>query len=159
MSVEGKIFVNTRAIIERTTNGEKEIVIQWRNKPGQECWELPGGCIEPFESLYHALRREVKEETGLDITAVMGEEGYFREGNVECMKPFSVYQMLEGRVDSIGFHFVCHVTGNLLAEGDDSKDMKWVGLEEVKKILGANMFLNVDKVAVMQYLKESEMEL
>jgi 8-oxo-dGTP pyrophosphatase MutT (NUDIX family) len=31
-------------------------------------WELPGGRIEPGESIMTAAEREVKEETGLDIT-------------------------------------------------------------------------------------------
>ena len=32
-------------------------------------WDIPGGRIEPEEPLAEALRREIHEETGLDITA------------------------------------------------------------------------------------------
>jgi len=45
-------FVNSRAIIERSLNGTIEIVVQTRNKPDEpQKIELPGGRIEPFESL------------------------------------------------------------------------------------------------------------
>ena len=152
MDIQGRIFVNARAIIERIVNDKCEIIVQWRNKIGEECWEFPGGRIEPYESIYDALRREVKEETGLDIMVIKSENEYFREDHVECVKPFSVYQTLEGYVDSIGFHFICHAAGELLNEGDATKDIKWVGLAELRNMLNNEKFLNIDKVAAMSYL-------
>lgn len=40
-------------------------------------WELPSGGVDPGESLVGALKREVVEETGLDVTSVDGYLGHF----------------------------------------------------------------------------------
>lgn len=158
MDIQGKIFVNARAIIEKGVGTTVQIVVQWRDKRGEGCWEFPGGRIEPYESLYDTVRREVKEETGLDVTFITGEDECFQEGNVECLKPFSVYQTLEGYLDSVGFHFICQAQGELLSSGDDSKEIKWIGLEELKKLLEEEAFSNIDKVAALLYLKESRVK-
>ncbi|MCP2297588.1 8-oxo-dGTP diphosphatase [Nocardia amikacinitolerans] len=40
-------------------------------------WELPSGKVDPGETVDQALIREIKEETGLDITGVRGYLGEF----------------------------------------------------------------------------------
>jgi len=159
MDKQEKFWVNARAIIERTENGKKEIIVQQSTKGHRKSWELPGGRIEMHESLYDALKREVKEETGLDVIAIKGEEGYFREGTVECMKPYCVYQYLEGFEgvvgNALGFYFICHATGDVLVEGDDTNNIRWIGLDELSKIINDENFAPSGKVAAMQYLKDS----
>ncbi|HYP24947.1 MAG TPA: NUDIX domain-containing protein, partial [Actinomycetota bacterium] len=43
------------------------LMVQRANEPGAGLWSLPGGRVEHGEYLAAALRREVKEETGLDV--------------------------------------------------------------------------------------------
>lgn len=42
------------------------LLIQRGNPPFAGCWALPGGFIEPEETLEASARRELKEETGME---------------------------------------------------------------------------------------------
>jgi 8-oxo-dGTP pyrophosphatase MutT (NUDIX family) len=82
-----------------------------RNKPheGGKSIELPGGRVEEYESLLEAVRREVHEETGLDLIKIEGEntrvEAVRPETIVECLAPLAVYQTIRGPVDLMGVYF------------------------------------------------------
>lgn len=43
------------------------LLIQRLRAPEAGCWGLPGGRVEPFEAVPDAVRREIHEETGLEI--------------------------------------------------------------------------------------------
>ena len=62
------------AIIEKDINGFRHILIQKRRKNISEdgLIEIPAGKIREFENIFDALRREIKEETGLTITNIIG---------------------------------------------------------------------------------------
>lgn len=46
------------------------LLIRRAHPPSAGAWALPGGRVEPAETLEAALRREVLEETGLTVTPV-----------------------------------------------------------------------------------------
>ena len=46
------------------------LLVQRANPPAQGKWSLPGGRLEPGETSETGVVREVREETGLDVTVV-----------------------------------------------------------------------------------------
>lgn len=156
------IYVNVRAIIERQGAMGTEIVIQKRMKSYEAGtpYELPGGRLKTFESYIDGLKREVYEETGLHVTKIFGEETKFEtkevDSKVEIMKPFAIYQTTKGPVDSLGAYFRCIASGELLTEGDDTADIKWISVEELDRLLTNNLidFSWVDRAGIMYYLHE-----
>ncbi|NIW10880.1 MAG: NUDIX domain-containing protein [Gammaproteobacteria bacterium] len=160
------MFVNARAIIERETDTGIEIVVQTRNKPeeGGRWLELPGGRVEEFESLPGALQREIKEETGLDLTDIEGlrrkVDTNNKETNVECLQPFAVYQTTKGPVDSMGVYFRCKAEGELLEIGHETKNIHWLPVQQIADLMrnDRDKFSWVDQGGLLFYLSQIKAE-
>ena len=97
----------------REVAGQWEVLVGLRSSPPAEHeWALPGGHVDPAESLKEAAAREFKEETGLiagDLTFVQRE---LRKGQNR------------DRIDSV-FCTVVSTKNNGKAESD-LEDIKWV---------------------------------
>lgn len=92
------------------------LLIQRGRPPGEGLWTIPGGRVEPGETLIQACARELAEETGLDV-----EVG-------------PVVEVLD-RIDrdaagALAYHYVIvdylvSVRGGVLAPAGDARDARW----------------------------------
>ncbi len=71
-SCEFEFFLNTAAAVAALiTDGEGRLLITVRKAdPAKGTWDLPGGFVDPAESAEETVRREIKEELGLDVLSV-----------------------------------------------------------------------------------------
>jgi 8-oxo-dGTP diphosphatase len=101
------------------------LMAQRGKEPLKGWWSLPGGALETGESLADAVRREVREETGLEI------------------RPLKVFEIFERIIrDAKGapeYHYVlidylCRVTGGELRAGDDVCAVEWVRRRDLTKL-------------------------
>ena len=108
-------FIAVDAIID--INGG--IVIIERSNPPFG-WALPGGFVDNYESLEDAVRREMKEETDLELLDLKQFHAYSRPGR-------------DPRFHTIGVVFTAKGKGVPKA-GDDAAGLKVIKLEDVDKI-------------------------
>ena len=102
----------------------KALLIKRGHEPRKGEWSLPGGLVELGESLVDALRREVLEEAGLEITVGAHIETFDR-----------IHRDAEGRVR---FHFVivdylCVAADGEAVAGTDADAVAWASAEELDR--------------------------
>lgn len=90
------------------------LVIRRGRPPSEGLWSIPGGRVEPGETLAEAARREVAEETGLDVRIgpLLGRTDL-------PAGPGTVYDVSD---------YAATVDGDpdALVAGDDASDARWV---------------------------------
>lgn len=131
------------AIIEKSVDGVDFILIQERYKEGSSLedglLEIPAGKVREFENIYDTLRREIFEETGLKIVEIQGEEDSetfeYNGYRVISYKPFASSQNIKGSYPIMVQAFLCRVEGELLKESNESRNIRWVPLDELRELL------------------------
>jgi len=79
-----------------------------------DLWNLPGGTLEDFESPANAVKREVKEETGLEV---------------EISKLLGVYNK-ENKND-MAFSFLCKVVGGEITLNDEADRIEYFEIDKL----------------------------
>ena len=95
-------------------------------------WELPGGKLEDNEDYFTALKREVKEETNLDIE--IGEQ--LADWVIESKEK-------DFRID--GRSWLCKPINHDITLSREHSEFKWVAERGIQKIKIANAFMPVIK--------------
>lgn len=156
------------AIVERTHNGEMELLLQTRWKPHADplysgTLEFPAGVLDKsYESVYTTVAREIKEETGLTLKAIKDDSRtitYSPKGSDEIVafKPFCCTQQLRDGKPWIGFVFICEVEdGEPKSQISEAKDAKWVSAQEVLELVtkSPEMFFGLELPAWEYYFHQ-----
>ena len=95
------------------------LVIRRAHEPGEGLWAVPGGRVEPDETVRHAVAREVREETGLDVE--VGDLAWWgRLGSGD--HPYLV------------FDYLASISGGDLRAGSDALEARWVPIERLDEL-------------------------
>jgi 8-oxo-dGTP diphosphatase len=106
----------------------RALLIERGRPPGAGLWSIPGGRLEPRETLAQAVAREVREETGLIVEV----------GGLACV--------VERMADD--YHFVlldyfARITGGTLAAASDARDARFVAIDDIAALPTTDGLLDV----------------
>ena len=93
----------------------------------QLTWAFPGGRPEKGEELEKAIKREVQEETNLDVESL---------GVIFARIP-------PEQKDLLLIYYLCEVTGGELKAGEDFSEVTWVSPEDVEKHFTTSLHPNL----------------
>ncbi len=98
-------------------DGEGRVLLVERgNPPGVGLWTVPGGRLEPGETLAQAVAREVREETGLVVEV----------GGLAC-----VAERMGDDYHFVILDYLARAIGGTLAAASDARAAKFVDLDEL----------------------------
>jgi 8-oxo-dGTP diphosphatase len=106
-------------------NRDRVLMAQRGKEPLKGWWSLPGGALETGERLADAIKREVLEETGLEI---------------RLMGVFEIFErIMRDENDAVEYHYVlidylCRATGGVLRAGDDVCRVEWVRRRDLPQL-------------------------
>jgi 8-oxo-dGTP diphosphatase len=101
------------------------LLVRRKNPPLKDEWSLPGGVVELGETLHAAVKREVLEETGLQVEPV----------ELACV----LDRILPGASAKPEYHYIlidylCHVIGGELRPGSDVSEARWATRSELEAL-------------------------
>ncbi len=109
------------AIVYRKHHGNTEILLVRHLKSGH--WSFPKGHMEAGETEEDTARREIKEETGLDVLLDTG----FRE---------TVNYSPKKNTKKTGVYFVGMVASHeLIPQQDEISELRWLEIEQAGNVL------------------------
>lgn len=95
------------------------LLVRRAKPPAEGLWAVPGGRVEPHETVRDAVAREATEETGLRV-----EVG-----------PLAWTGRVRGPShDYLLFDYFARVVGGELAAGSDAAEARWVPLDDVEDL-------------------------
>lgn len=98
------------------------VLIQRKNEPFKYKWALPGGFLEADETLEEGAGRELKEETGLEISNFVQLRAFGKPGRDP-----------RGRVISVAFMSKTDIMEDLIP-GDDAQSVDWFNTERLPSL-------------------------
>ena len=101
------------------------ILLERRNNdPGKGKWSIPGGVVELGENVYQAVKREVKEETGLTVEV---------KRLIDVVDSITLDDKNAVKYDFVIIDFLVDVKEGKLFPASDALDLKWVPFNQVEK--------------------------
>lgn len=121
---------------------DEMLVVRRAKEPAKGTLDLPGGFCDMGETVEEGMRREIKEETGLEVHGI---QYLFSSPNVYVYSGMGIH--------TLDMDFLVPVDGDAVGvtAADDAAEARWIAINEVNP---ADFGLTSIRNAVIRFLKE-----
>ena len=130
-----KFFIGIKSLI--VYNRKTLLVKRSKSFNESEEWEYPGGAMKFGETLHETLRRELREETGLEV---------------ETDKLLLAMTTMVGERQCIGLTYLSYATTDKVTLSEEHTDYIWANKEQLIKLLSRSMLDSLKKNNVLRLL-------
>ncbi len=111
------------------------LLVKRANEPFQGWWSIPGGIVETGELLRDAVRREIREETGLQV---------------EPLDIVEVFESIRQAHHFVVVDFLCRVIDGDLCASSDAESAQWFSVSELPEHLTAGAAEVISRAATVR---------
>jgi 8-oxo-dGTP diphosphatase len=123
MKQDIKVSVDAVVFSYEQESGVSVLLIKRKNQPFQKMWALPGGLVVTGESLDKAVKRELKEESGIDLSYL---EQLYTFGN-PARDP-------RNHAISVSYFGLVNPRGLRLVAQTDAEDAAWFNIKRLPRL-------------------------
>ncbi len=103
-------------------DGNRVLLVKRGREPLKGIWSLPGGKLELGETLRDGVRREIREEAGLDVRVLEMVEVFERISPDDQGRTAYHYVLID---------FLCETAGGVAQADDDAEEVAWVERDRI----------------------------
>jgi 8-oxo-dGTP diphosphatase len=100
----------------------RTLLIKRGSPPLQGQWSIPGGLLEIGETLLAGVRRELREETGMEVRPLE---------LIEVFERIELDGSGKARYHYVVLDYLCEAMGGQARAGSDVTDVAWASVEEL----------------------------
>lgn len=129
-------------------NDEWKYLLVRHNK--KDYWTLPWWHVEEWESIYKAIKREIKEELNLEIRILWNKLGFKIENIKEKPAPICTYKIefinLEWKkISKLEYIFLSTIkSGEIMIQDEEIEEYKFFTKDEILNL--ENTFLQIKEI-------------
>ena len=125
-------------------NPKTNKVLLLQRNDDNNAWEIPGGKRENNEDIVDALKREVKEETGLNIN------------NYKLVYVSPIFENHLVLKSFLNIGYLCFTEESDISISNEHLDYKWVDVEDLRKHLDKDIYNDLFENGMIKELENCE---